>query len=254
MSSHQRYTTLTSGSFEVQDQDTDPADITIKVIKGPQNGIQSNTFLVILEEFLEDSSGFSNRKTQMSVDWHLKFGPVSLAGRLRKFDPLANDDLILTTGDVFYYQDVLEGDVSFYSSSNSDEELQLQVKTFWSEFFGIPMLFIGYCRSATAILIKKRRCVSSVRLMTTLTTMTMSVTTTTTTTRRWWPRQLWRPQQMPASFSSKTMRKSLTRTRTWRTSTLFERAICCSLAVFSVTQKLLQLATLLGDLLIGNQL
>lgn len=60
MSSHQRYTTLTSGSFEVQDQDTDPADITIKVIKGPQNGIQSNTFLVILEEFLEDSSGFSN--------------------------------------------------------------------------------------------------------------------------------------------------------------------------------------------------
>ena len=57
----------------------------------------------------------------------LKRNLVGISGRLRKFDQLANDDLILTTGDVFYYQDVLEGDVSFYSSSNSDEELQLQV-------------------------------------------------------------------------------------------------------------------------------
>ena len=57
----------------------------------------------------------------------LKRNLVGISGRLRKFDQLANDDLILTTGDVFYYQDVLEGDVSFYSSSNSDQELQLQV-------------------------------------------------------------------------------------------------------------------------------
>jgi len=85
MGRQQTFTTLTSGSLQVQDPDTDPSHIAIKVIKEPANG------------------------------------------RLRKFDHVTNGDQILGTGDVFYYQDVLQGDVSFHCSSTKDQELQLQV-------------------------------------------------------------------------------------------------------------------------------
>lgn len=49
------------------------------------------------------------------------------SGKLQRYDHLTNSERTLRPGDVFYYQDVLEGDVLFLAGPDDDDVISLQV-------------------------------------------------------------------------------------------------------------------------------
>jgi hypothetical protein len=51
-------------------------------------------------------------------------------GHLEKYDELSNSQETLQLGSVFYYQDMLEGDITYVASSKAEyqDEFKLQVQ------------------------------------------------------------------------------------------------------------------------------
>ena len=52
---------------------------------------------------------------------------IKLTGRLQRFDPLTNSDRTIQEGEVFDYQELLDGNIAFISSA---EEAQILFQVF----------------------------------------------------------------------------------------------------------------------------
>ncbi len=106
--------TLTGDHFDIQDQDTEPTDIQITLVAEPSNGTEFFPFTKFICLYYLMYIPFSN-------------GPVNLTGRLQRFDPLTNSDRTVQEGEVFDYQELLDGNIAFISSAE-EAQIRFQVK------------------------------------------------------------------------------------------------------------------------------
>ena len=145
LSTGQDRVVLTGDLFDIQDQDSEPSDIQITLLAQPANGM-----------FV-----FSTMKIDHAMQCFASFR----TGRLQRFDPLTNTDRTLQAGEEFDYQEVLDGNLAFISSSE-EAQIHLQVNNLIIPVSN-PLLiilaacnlgsnFFDNCRLAMAILIAKR--------------------------------------------------------------------------------------------------